>query len=345
MTCKAYIPSGEPTIAIVGDFPGSDDDRLGMPFMGSAGKELNSQLLEVGINPGRVMKTHVMMTRPKGNKIDEFLCNKAEAGGKDYLLPPLSTGKYIRPEFLHELERLSAELNSVPSLNLVVAAGNLPLWALCQTTGITKRRGYLHQSVLGSHKVLPILNPGFILKKYNDRPKSIIDWQKAALESRKSTNDMFSRSIQINPSIAEVESIGEFLCQRPFLAVDIETVPSLRHITMIGFAWSKSESFVIPFCRKDMTNYWKSASEEARALRVVRKILLSPGVKIAQNAAYEMQWLWKIWGIPCFIQEDTMLLHHALQPEMQKSLEFLASIYCNLPHWKDWSKGSNKRDE
>ena len=47
--------------------------------------------------------------------------------------------------------------------------------------------------------------------------------------------------------------------------------------------------------------------------------------------------------------EDTMLMHHVLQPELPKSLGFLASIYCNNPAWKHMrtqkKKDVNKRDE
>ena len=32
--------------------------------------------------------------------------------------------------------------------------------------------------------------------------------------------------------------------------------------------------------------------------------------------------------------DDTMILHHALQPEMEKGLGFLASIYTDEGQWK-----------
>jgi hypothetical protein len=37
--------------------------------------------------------------------------------------------------------------------------------------------------------------------------------------------------------------------------------------------------------------------------------------------------------VPSF-EDDTMLLHHALYPEMQKDLGFLGSIYTNEASWK-----------
>jgi len=44
---------------------------------------------------------------------------------------------------------------------------------------------------------------------------------------------------------------------------------------------------------------------------------------------------------------DTMLLHHALQPESLKGLGFLGSIYTDHGPWKAERKGTDtiKRDE
>jgi hypothetical protein len=44
--------------------------------------------------------------------------------------------------------------------------------------------------------------------------------------------------------------------------------------------------------------------------------------------------------------EDTMLLHHALYPELQKGLGFLGSIYTNESSWKNtYRKTTLKKDE
>ena len=52
---------------------------------------------------------------------------------------------------------------------------------------------------------------------------------------------------------------------------------------------------------------------------------------------------------PTYCQDDTMLLHHALYPEMLKGLGFLGSIYSDEISWKQMrTKGNNlnlKRDE
>jgi hypothetical protein len=54
-----------------------------------------------------------------------------------------------------------------------------------------------------------------------------------------------------------------------------------------------------------------------------------------------MQYLWRYAGIAAKkFCDDTMLLHHALQPEMQKGLGFLASVYTDELAWKFMHKVS-----
>ncbi len=50
-------------------------------------------------------------------------------------------------------------------------------------------------------------------------------------------------------------------------------------------------------------------------------------------------YLWQRYGIPVRnYTDDTMLMHHALQPESEKGLGFLGSVYCDEPAWKQMRK-------
>jgi hypothetical protein len=53
-----------------------------------------------------------------------------------------------------------------------------------------------------------------------------------------------------------------------------------------------------------------------------------------QNGMYDMQYLIRMGFNLRYAREDTMLLHHSLYPEVQKSLGFLGSIYTNEQSWK-----------
>jgi DNA polymerase I-like protein with 3'-5' exonuclease and polymerase domains len=122
--------------------------------------------------------------------------------------------------------------------------------------------------------------------------------------------------------------------------VDIETKGTM--ITCVGFAPSKERSLVVPFfdaSQKD-GNYWRSREEERLAWRFVERVLRDHG-SFGQNFQYDMQYLWRYAGIAAKkFCDDTMLLHHALQPEMQKGLGFLASVYTDELAWKFMHKVS-----
>ena len=59
-------------IFVVGEAPGEDEDRSGIPFVGKAGKLLNQLLEQAGINRAEVSIGNVARERPPGNKITFF---------------------------------------------------------------------------------------------------------------------------------------------------------------------------------------------------------------------------------------------------------------------------------
>ena len=156
-------------------------------------------------------------------------------------------------------------------------------------------------------------------------------------------------SVIMEPSLADLEEFYKRAQNAPCLSYDIETKPSRHQILCIGFGLGEL-SMVVPFVdrRKPDYCYWSSIHDEVTAWNFVRATLSLPTPKITQNGLYDITWLWKIMGIrPAGVSEDTMLYHHSLFPEMTKGLDFLGSIYCNLPAWKTMhSRGDfNKRED
>jgi len=70
--------------------------------------------------------------------------------------------------------------------------------------------------------------------------------------------------------------------------------------------------------------------------------------KLFQNGLYDIPFILRTVGIRVLgAAHDTMLLHHALQPESLKGLGFLGSIYSDHGPWKSERKGPSdtiKRD-
>jgi uracil-DNA glycosylase len=70
-TCTQMVPGEGPAsaaVVIVGEAPGAREDAQGRPFVGSAGKLLDSLLAEAGLARDDVYITNVVKARPPGNR-------------------------------------------------------------------------------------------------------------------------------------------------------------------------------------------------------------------------------------------------------------------------------------
>src|ERR1700719_735460 len=55
-------------LMFVGEAPGASEDEQGLPFVGRAGKLLETLLAEIGLERAEVFITNVLMCRPPGNR-------------------------------------------------------------------------------------------------------------------------------------------------------------------------------------------------------------------------------------------------------------------------------------
>lgn len=339
-------------IMIVGDFPGKQETYLGLPNIGGGGQLLRKILLENGIDLDSCSQTVVIPTRqPEG--LTSVCAKKTEVGGKDYLLPPVSSGKYLMPDYLPELYRLADEIKSVKP-NLIIALGTLANWALSGTGKIAANRGYLTESTLvPGIKVLPTYSMGAVLAQWKFRAIVGADIAKAKRESEFPEIRRIHREFWLEPTVADLWKFQSlYLKSDSLISFDIETAPKQEIITCIGFAFEPQHSLIIPFVdkRKPGWNYWSHA-DELKVFQFLRQLLSNRNPKLAQNGLYDIQWLYRNFGLKVLnYRHDTMLMHHSLQPEMQKGLGFLGSLYTDEAAWKDMRKGAvakatNKRDD
>jgi uracil-DNA glycosylase len=323
----------EMKIAIVGEAWGENEERTRLPFQGAAGYELTRMLKEAGIDRTTCYLTNVFNLRPKPNNDISNLCQPERAGA----FPALSRGKYLRPEFFPEVTRVLEEISQLHP-NIVILAGNTACWAFLGTTGISKIRGTVTLSTVlpNKQKVIPVYHPAAVLREYELRPVTVIDLTKARRESEFPEIRRPERTVYIEPTIADLEWFYvRHILPAHHIAFDIETLGD--QITCIGFATSHQHAICIPFHdpRREGSNYWASQNDERAAWAFVRKVLHGPQPKTAQNGLYDLYFLWKSYGLTVTnCQDDTMLLHHALLPESEKSLGFLGSVYTNEASWK-----------
>lgn len=331
-------------IALVGEAWSEQEERERTPFVGAAGYELTRMLTDAGISRSDCFITNVFNFRPKDNDI-ETLCGSKGAGLEE--LPAIRPGKFISREYQGEIDRLYSDLTR-ESPNVIVALGNTPSWALLGTTGISKIRGTVTFSERVGRKVLPTYHPAAVLRQWELRPVTVLDLMKARRESAFAEVRRPERTVYIEPTLADMEWFyGRYLIHSRLISYDIET--SGDQITCIGFAPDPSCALVVPFVdpRREGRSYWPSAGDERSAWDFVRRVLGLPQPKLAQNGLYDIHYLWRQYGIPVVNAEhDTMLLHHALQPESQKGLGFLGSVYTNEASWKIMrTKGTELKKE
>jgi uracil-DNA glycosylase len=341
--------------AIVGEAYGETEEQLGVPFAGSAGGELTKQLLEAGLKRPDFFITNVFNFRPRDNKLQSICLDKVAAikaladcklrlpnlpwPAKYDFQPLAGPGNYLDPQYLPELWRLKEELSS-RQIDLAIALGNTACWGLLGHTGIGRLRGFEHESILvPGLRVIPTYHPASIFRNFSNRPIAIADLQKARKIITGEFTSRIQRDFWIEPTLADIREWRErYLSNGEPFAADVET--RNKQVTCIGFGVPTS-AICIPFWdkRKPGWNYWPTPQDEVLALQEVQRFFDLPGATIYQNGGYDLQYVWRPLGLrPSKHYEDTMLIHHALQPEMQKDLSFLASNYTDVPSWKELRK-------
>ncbi len=67
---RTCVSDGNPRarIMVIGEAPGADEDRMGKPFVGRAGKLLDRMLATVGLDRSMVYITNTLYWRPPGNR-------------------------------------------------------------------------------------------------------------------------------------------------------------------------------------------------------------------------------------------------------------------------------------
>lgn len=325
------VGEGPPQIVFVGEAPGRNEEIYMEPFAGYAGDMLR-KLLREAFFPRPLptyLLTNVFPIRPERNDINLFFGTRQEGTPG---LPPMG-GKYLLPPYAHFLDHLRSLLARTGP-KLVIALGNTALWALTGRSGITKLRGIILESPLGL-PILPSFHPAYVAREEALRPILVADLSKAADHVTGVLDPERGKfSLTLNPALEDLPELERELREPPTISVDVET--SHRQITILAFGLSRRRAICIPFWDpRTFRNYWPTVAAEAQARRFVQRVLANERqTKLYHNGVYDLSYLLAEGYRPRGPFEDTMLLHHALQPEMEKSLGFLGATYTDEPEWK-----------
>ena len=349
MIVQAQQPSRIPCrIALVGEAPGEEEERHGVPFIGKSGRVINGALAAAGIDRAELFVGNVFLEKAEENNVTPWMRD---------------------PERLAAArDRLGRELGAVQP-TVIVPLGATALEAIAGVSEISRLRGSPFLSpgpVAAGVKLLPTFHPAFVLRQWKLLPVLIGDLIRASVEADRGPGIVWPwREFTLEPDLPDVrrwmtgthadgvrewlaDSRGEMfpsMLSSDLLSVDIET--GWGEITCIGLAPDAEHAICIPFVdmRKPNKSYWATAEEEIEAWRLLRTVLESDVPKLGQNFTYDAMWLLRQRGIRVRnYRHDTRLMHHALFPELPKDLAFMAASYTGK-QWKQWGRRGDKRDE
>lgn len=170
-------------IMLIGEAPGRDEDRMGLPFVGESGRLLDKMLASVGFGRNDVYITNTLPWRPPGNRT------------------PSSEEIQMLWPFLQRHIELKAP-------DIIVALGGSSAKLLLETkTGILKLRGSVTERSFGGRTVpiLATLHPAYLLRTPIQKSASYQD----LLKLRDMADKLTSGANKASPSKRLDASQGE----------------------------------------------------------------------------------------------------------------------------------------
>ncbi len=335
----ARVPNLFPTvsapyrIAIIGEAPGEDEEKQGIPFIGMSGRFLDQVLSQNSIARSACFIGNVCQFRPPGNDINAF---------------PL-TGMEIQSG----LKQLKADLTKFKP-HICILLGKTALWAAKGTWNIFDWRGSLFMSdrlLEAGNEFLPpqvkciaTFHPAYCLRQYDGTPLFMFDIRKAKAESLTPLLKLPNRNLQPYVPFDElIKLLDQILKDKPPLGFDIEG--GVNSMSCISIATSPDNSFLLPFAKMDGGNYWESLDQEVELWSRLADILADPLIpKVLQSGLYDRFVLQHSYGLLVRnAKDDIMLKTWELYCELEKSLAFQCSIFTNEPFYKQDRKSDDEK--
>lgn len=320
---QLITPQGPPSdIMVVGDYPTNNEYSNGKSFNGPTGNLLQNLISPYGLKVSNLFRTHYYKVPIPGYSAPS---KKVQRESLEKVKTADNWDWYLREEI------------EAANPNVIVAMGELSLQALTEEKGIKKWRG----SILHLHprfnypniKVVPTYSCREIWEQ-NENPIVYTQWDFGKVDKVKElrTRHKPNETIWIAENYSQVCNWWDRAKLAPFITLDIETHHGF--VTCIGFSHNGTEAVSIPLLVGPKMDF----DSRGRLYDIVDKILRSPVAKVNQNIKYD----WTVLGNFGFdirnIIGDTMLMAHTIYPELPVGLDFLSSIYTDLPYYKDEGK-------
>jgi len=316
------VPNENPTIqqpyriAVIGDMPSADDEVQGKPFMGAAGRVLNTFLTQAKLLRQACFIGNIKQSRSGTVETDQT-----------------------------HLDQLTRELHEF-NPHVCLLLGSTSLAAAKDYASIGNWRGSIFISTkpgpFNGRKCIASYHPQWCFKMYECMPLLRMDVHKAAQEALSPEFTLPIRNREINLTSTEIVlRLNNLISAGATVSIDIEG--GLQSMSCISIASSEQDSFIIPFTNKSGDNYWENIDDELAIWSALANLLASPrSKKILQNCLYDrfvLQYSYSL--IVINTGDDTMLKAWEKYCELEKGLGFLCSIYTKEPYYKSDRKSDD----
>lgn len=328
---SVFVPPDGPDDADiygVGEAPGKEEEThrvLGRlqptPFVGKSGSVMRSYFHDrLSVPPTRLRFNNLCPFRPEKNKFEYCLDTSQLADGL----------KALR----EDIERVNPKV--------IVAFGAWPAFFLAGKTndrgepgtGILNWRGSIVPSKpeFGSRKVVCSMHPAFLIRSWAWHP--IFQHDLARVKEQADFPEIRAPlyEVFIDPPEPDLGILVEEMSQAEWLTIDIENFTD-QTISCVGFSDRPGRALVITY-RLDI---WR---------QVVAELCTSPAKKNFQYGTYDINFLSRFYKIPVRNYAfDTYIAAASLMPAFPRGLDFLTSIYTEMPYYKEdrktWKKSGD----
>lgn len=301
---------GDPTspLVIVGESPGREEVKLGLPFVGPSGK-----VLEHALAPHKDIKQPFM--------VNAFQCFPGTSKNKSQ--DKVAEATRCCQGRLHSLIRQHPR-------QCILALGNPAVWGTTGQFGakITQVRGKLFPSDLSARGIVTAVHPAFLLRGGGSMRQFMADVDYACRLTKGGQSKKYVLpEIHVARTRDNLVWLANQIANHSYCAADIETggfdgFDHLRdRILSIGFCWDPAHVYVVP---EDLVHLVGLIFRIASKTRFVW-----------HNGKFDQKFLWAKGIKEARVDEDTMLLSYAGdETKGLHDLEQVASDLLGMPDWK-----------
>lgn len=303
-------------IIIIGEAPGEQEDKKGVPFVGQSGQLLRDALEALGI-ADEVMFTNVVRCRPPDNKITKQAIN------------------YCKEFAILEIAQQTIGLNT--TLEQVWLMGNSPLNGILGESGISSWHGNV--VMRDGLKFVPLYHPAYILRDMS-RFDDWVDAMDLALsgETAEKGDDW---EIIIPRTLGEVQLMVKDLISFDQISFDTETStldPFAPEAVLLSVSFARPGRAYSVVLEHPQT-WWgtevqkkRSSSELQDVADQIASVLeIMNGHIIGHNVKFDQNMERALLGVDWSAGGDTMIISHLLDSRQGiHGLKHLAGLHLGM---------------